>query len=247
MERIKYLAAPLLLLLLWAAGSKFAGTVLFPSPEQVIPRLAEIFTDYRLASNIAVTLFRGVLSLLIVYSVSLPAGVVCGLSRSFMDMISPLVTMSQSAPPVIWIALLMIWTGIGSTVPVVVAVITMLPVVFFSTATAVSSIERDYISVAKVYRIRKRDIVSGIIIPAIYPSVAGSLSYSLGVVWKVVATAEFFGSGDGIGARLYSSFRMLDTPALFAWAIVIVALGFLIDTVLIRSIGKKVLSYGGGS
>lgn len=247
MERIKYLIAPLLLVLLWAAGSFAAGGVLFPSPFDVLPRLAEIFTDYRLASNIAVTLFRGVVSLLIVYSISLPAGVICGLSRNFMDMISPLVTMSQSAPPVIWIALLMIWTGVGNTVPVVVAVITILPVVFFSTASAVSSIDRGYFSVAKVYRIRKRDVVKGIILPAIYPSIAGSLSYSLGVVWKVVATAEFFGSGDGIGARLYSSFRMLDTAALFAWAIVIVALGFLIDSVIIRAIGKKVLSYRGES
>jgi len=244
---IRYLLTPVLLVTLWSAGWIFAGDVLVPSPHSVLFRLISIMTDGESLGNIAATVFRGVFSLIITYAVSLPLGILCGLNKKIMESISPVVTLSQSCPPVIWIALLMIWTGLGNTVPIAVAILTIMPVVFFSTASAVSSIDRDLYSVTKVYRIKKTGIFTGIIIPAILPSLTGSISYSLGVVWKVVATAEFFGSADGIGARLYWSFRMLDIPGLFAWALVIIIIGFLIDTVLIRVIRERIRNFMDGS
>lgn len=242
MAAVKYLLTPLLLLLLWSAGWLLAGDILVPSPLSVMMRLGTTIADPESAGNISVTVFRGFTSLLITYMIALPAGILCGLNRKIMDGISPLVTLSQSCPPVLWIALLMIWSGTGGVVPVAVAVITMLPVVFFSTASGVNSIDKDLYIVAKVYHVSKPDVLTGIIVPSILPSLAGSLSYSLGVVWKVIATAEFFGSPDGIGARLYWSFRLLDITGLFAWALIIVITGFAIDVLLIRTMSVKLLS-----
>jgi len=243
---MRYILTPVILLSVWTAGWFLAGSILVPSPLSVLLRLISILAAGESISNISVTVFRGILSLLIVYALSFPAGILCGLNRKIMESISPLVTLSQSCPPVIWIALLMIWTGMGNTIPVAVAVLTILPVVFFSTASAVSSIDKDLYAAAKVYRITKARILTGIIIPAILPSLIGSFSYALGVVWKVVATAEFFGSANGIGARLYWSFRMLDIPGLFAWSLIIVVIGFLIDSFLIGLLRDKALRYIGG-
>ncbi len=237
----RYLLTPVLLISVWIAGWLLAGSILVPSPAAVLIRLISILSVVDSLNNISVTVFRGILSLVITYALSLPAGILCGLNKKIMEAISPLVTLSQSCPPVIWIALLMIWTGMGNTVPVVVAVLTIMPVVFFSTASAVSTIDNDLFDIAKVYHIKKIRILRGIIIPAISPAIIGSLSYALGVVWKVVATAEFFGSGNGIGARLYWSFRMLDIPDLFAWSIVIIVIGFFIDTFLIRLLRERII------
>jgi len=236
---LRYFFAPVLLLIVWTAGWFFAGSVLVPSPLSVVIRLMSLISDGESLTNISITVFRGIFSLLITYLIALPAGILCGLNKRVMESVSPLVTLSQSSPPVIWIALLMIWTGMGNTVPVAVAVLTILPVVFFSTASAVSSIDRDLYTVVKVYRIKKTGIFKGVIIPAIFPALTGSFSYALGVVWKVIATAEFFGSANGIGARLYWSFRLLDISGLFAWSLIIILIGFMIDTFLIRLLREK--------
>jgi len=240
---VKYLLTPVILAAIWGAGYFFAGSNLVPSPLSVFHRLILILTDREAINNISVTVFRGVLSLVITYIITVPAGIVCGLNRKVMESISPLVTFSQGSPPVIWISLLMIWTGMGNIVPVTVAVLTLIPVIFFSTASAASSIDRNLYDVTKVFRVKRTGVLFGIILPAILPSLSGSLSYALGVVWKVVATAEFFGSGNGIGARLYWSFRMLDIAGLFAWALVIIVIGFLIDSILLRVLRVRVSEF----
>ncbi len=238
---------PALVLGLWLAGYIWLGAALVPSPSSALLRMGSFFTDISSLHHLAVSLFRGMLGLLITYSIALPAGILCGMNRRLMEGLSPLVTLSQSCPPVIWIALIMVWAGMGNTVPVTVSVLTMLPVVFFSTASGVRAIDPDLFNLARLYRVPGRRILKGIILPGLAPSLVGSLSYALGVAWKVIATAEFFGSADGIGSRLYWCFRFLDMSGLFAWALVLILLGFLIDTFIIRTLRGKFLPGKEGS
>ena len=239
---IKYLLTPVLVLTLWSAGYIWLGEALVPSPLSALGRMGYFFSDPGSLNHLAISIFRGVVGLIITYAIALPAGILCGMNRRLMEGLSPLVTLSQSCPPVIWIALIMVWAGMGNTVPVTVAVLTMLPVVFFSTASGVQAIDTDFFRLARLYHVPGRRILTGIILPGLAPSLVGSLSYALGVAWKVIATAEFFGSADGVGSRLYWCFRFLDMPGLFAWALILVLLGFLVETFLIRALRDKLLS-----
>lgn len=236
---IRLFLTPAIVLVLWTVGYLALGGLLVPSPLSVLMRTAGIITDAESLNHLSLSLFRGFAGLLITYVIALPAGILCGMNRKIMDGLSPLVTILQSCPPVIWISLLMVWAGMGNVVPVTVAVLTMLPVLFYSTASAVRAIDSDLFDLARVYRIAGVRILTGIIFPAIYPSLVGSLSYSLGVAWKVIATAEFFGSADGIGSRLYRTFRFLDMTGLFAWTLVLIVLGLVMDTIFIRLLREK--------
>jgi len=62
----------------------------------------------------------------------------------------------------------------------------------------------------------------------------------------VAATAEFFGSGTGIGARIYWAYRQLDMPLLFAWTAVIVAIGLVLDVGVIHPLRHGVRVEGAG-
>jgi len=242
MEIIRYLVTPCIILVIWTVGYFGMGESLVPSPLSVILKTGRLFSDTQSINHLSLSLFRGVFGLLITYSIALPAGIICGLNRRLMDGLSPLVTILQSCPPVIWISLLMVWAGTGTVVPVTVSVLTMVPVIFYSTTSAVRAIDHDLFDLARVYKVSGLGILSGIILPAIYPSLTGSLSYSLGVAWKVIATAEFFGSADGIGSRIYWSFRFLDMTGLFAWTFVLIVFGFITEMILIRNIREKFLA-----
>lgn len=238
---IRFLLTPGIVMVIWTAGYLVLGESLVPSLQSVFLRTIRLMTDTESLNHLSLSLFRGFAGLLVTYVIALPAGILCGMNRRIMDGLSPLVTILQSCPPVIWISLLMVWAGMGNVVPVTVAVLTMLPVVFYSTASAVRAIDSNLFDLARVYRIAGVRILTGIIFPAIYPSLVGSLSYSLGVAWKVVATAEFFGSADGIGSRLYRTFRFLDMTGLFSWTLVLIILGLVMDVYFIRLLREKLI------
>lgn len=233
---MRYILTPIILLALWTAARFMAGPALVPSPVETMVRTFSLMTGTESLGHLSLTIFRGMTGLVLTYMVAIPAAILCGLSRRIMDIVSPLVTLSQSCPPVIWIALVMVWAGMGTALPVTVVVLTVFPPVFFGLAAGIRSIDPDLYLMARAYSVSSARVLRHIVIPGMRPALAGSLSYSLGVTWKVIATAEFFGSGDGIGSRLYWSFRFLDMTSLFAWALILMILGFLIETVLVKNI-----------
>lgn len=239
MEKLKYLISLTIILSVWQILSFFMGSVLVPSPCTVFIKLGLLLTLESTWQHILISLFRGIMGLAITFLVALPAGIAGGLNRKILDITSPLVTASQSTPPIIWIAILMVWVGMGATVPVVVIMLTLFPVIFFNIANGTANIDKELFHLARIYRIKKRFILRDIILPGMNSSLIASFSYALGVTWKVIATAEFFGSSNGIGSRLYWSFRYLEIPDLYSWALILILIGFFLEVTVIDSLRRK--------
>ncbi len=239
MGKLKYIVSFGIILVVWQVISLFMGSVLVPPPLTIIIKLGVLVSASTTWEHILISVFRGILGLSITFILAIPAGLAGGLSKKLMDLTSPLVTASQSCPPIIWIAILMVWVGMGAAVPLVVIVLTLFPVIFFNIANGVASIDKDLFHLARIYRIKKRIILKDIILPGINSSLIASFSYALGVTWKVIATAEFFGSSNGIGSRLYWSFRYLEIPDLYSWALILILMGFFLEVTVIDSLRRR--------
>lgn len=228
-----------LLLTVWQFLSLYFGMQLVPGPVVVVRELVKLIQERESWEHILVTLFRGVTGLGVSLFGGLLVGIPCGLNRRIMELVSPLITASQGCPPIIWISLLMVWVGMSSVVPVVVIIISLFPVLFYNIAQGVASLDRGLFCMARLYRVSNLRVVKEILLPGIRPYLLSSFSYSLGVAWKVTATAEFFGSSAGIGSRLYWSYRFLNMPQLFCWALILVIIGFSIELSVIEPLRKK--------
>lgn len=224
----------LVLLLLWAVLRIAFGEVLVPGPLRTGRELAALMSRAESWQHIALTLFRGSAGLLIGAVLGYVLGIPCGLCPGAMRMMAPVVTALQSCPPIVWISLLLVWAGIGATVPILVVAAATFPVLFLNIAHGAADLDGGLLEMARVYRLRPTRVLREIILPGTSRYALAAFSFSMGITWKVTATAEFFGSGTGIGARIYWAYRQLDMPLLFAWTAVIVVIGLAIEIGIIH-------------
>jgi NitT/TauT family transport system permease protein len=230
----------LLVLAFWTLMSWIAGSALVPTPWETVQEMVALLGQGQSWRHILITFFRGTAGLSLAGALALLIGIPCGLSRRAMDILSPVVFAIQACPAIIWIALLMVWVGIGSLVPVAAIAVSTFPALFLNVAQGVASLDRRLFVMAGVYRVSPRRILRRIILPGISSHALAGFSYALGVCWKVTATAEFIGSASGVGAQIYWAYRFLDMPRLFCWAIILIGFGVLLEIRLIQPLRRRV-------
>lgn len=236
-------AAPFALALaLWWVLSLCGGlSRLLPSPPEVLAALWTLCRSADAWRDMAVSLGRGCAGLLLAGLAAFAGGIACGRHPRFLSALSPLILFGQGCPPVVWISLLLVWCALGHAVPVLVVFISVFPPLFLNVAGSTAALDERYFELARLYRVPMASRLKSLVLPGIMPTVAPAVSYSIGIAWKVTATAEFFGATDGVGARVHESFRLLELPGLFAWSLLLALMGVLVNVALGRlraSVGK---------
>jgi NitT/TauT family transport system permease protein len=237
--RIRRVIPLLVLLVGWWGASAIFGQNVVPGPVVTFSELFRMVLTAATWRHVCLTLFRGVAGLAIALAAAFVFGVPCGLSKPLFDVVSPLVSAAQSCPPIVWISLLLVWISIGSAVPIVVVTVTVFPVLFVNIAQGVASLDRGLFQMARVYHVSRGRILREVVLPGIGQFTLAALSFALSVTWKVTATAEFFGSANGMGARIYWAYRVLDMPRLFAWTVLVVAVGVALEMGLIHPLRDR--------
>ena len=77
----------------------------------------------------------------------------------------------------------------------------------------------------RLYGVPKARIMRRYVLPGILPYWLASFSAVLASGWKAAAVAEFLGSHDGVGAKIFWSYRNLAMEELNAWALALIVLG----------------------
>jgi NitT/TauT family transport system permease protein len=234
MESMKKVIPLIILLLVWQLATLSFSSALVPGPAATARELMRLLSALATWQHLCLTLFRGAGGLSLAVALALLTGIPCGFSKNAMGLVAPLVVALQGCPPVIWISLLLVWVGTGTVVPVVVVFASVFPMLFLNVAQGVAALDRRLLTMARVYRFSKWRILRHIILPGISSYALAAFSFALGVSWKVTATAEFFGSGSGIGSQLYWSYRILDMPRLFGWAVILILIGLALEMSLIH-------------
>ncbi|MGN0866597.1 MAG: ABC transporter permease [Oligosphaeraceae bacterium] len=232
------LLPPLILLLVWGLLSWLNQGRVLPSPRESLLALGRLLCTGDTWRSLALTLARGSGGLALGGTIGLALGLFCGRHPRLHDALSPMVTLAQGCPPIVWISLLLVWLSLGGAIPLAVSTLSVLPVIFIQTANAVRGMDPRWFEVAQVYRVGPWRRCRHLILPGIAHPLAGAFSYACGITWKVTATAEFFGATDGIGAQIYQSYRDLALERLFAWTLLIASLGIAIDALLVRRLRR---------
>jgi len=239
------LFAALICLITWVSATFFFGSNLVPSPLTTLLKLTSLIITTNFWTEVSITVFRGIIALAFAVSLALATGIIAGRHQLVMRMVSPLVAVLQATPSIIWITLLMVWAGSGSTVPIMVVTAALFPPLFANIAYSTAALPKRLFKMANLYQVGNYRILKDIILPGIFPFFLGGFSFAIGSCWKVAAVAEFLGSSRGIGAQIYWSYRMLDMPALFSWALVLIGIGVSIEWFMVRPL-REIAGQGKG-
>jgi len=238
-NQLLFLIPITIIIIVWTTIAYYENNSLIPYPHQVAIEIKNILLTSNNWKQIFITISRGIIGLFLSFTTAIILAVPCGFNRRLMTMTMPIITAIQGCPPIIWISLVIVLIGSGTTLPIYVIFITITPVIFINLAQSIADLDRRLLLMAKLYKVPQKNIIKDLIIPGIYSGILTSLSFALGITWKVTATAEFLGSQSGIGNKLFWSYQNIEMKKLFAWALIIITIGIIIEKFLIHPLRNK--------
>ena len=224
----------------WLLALIVGKELLIPSPPLVVRTLLELVVTGAFWRYTALTLLRITLGLLL--------GIVLGILTALLTnrfswlhaLLAPAVRVVRATPVASFIILVLLWVANGR-VPVVISALVVLPVIWESTAAGLRSVDRDLLEFARAYRLTRWDTWRRIVIPSMLPQLAAAVCTAIGLAWKSGVAAEVLCLPKAaVGTQVYFSKLYLDTPALFAWTLIVVALSLTVERIARRLLlGRK--------
>ena len=224
----------------WLLALIVGKELLIPSPPLVVRTLLELVVTGAFWRYTALTLLRITLGLLL--------GIVLGMLTALLTnrlsllhaLLAPAVRVVRATPVASFIILVLLWVANGR-VPVVISALVVLPVIWESTAAGLESVDRNLLEFARAYRLTRLDTWRRIVIPSMLPQLAAAVCTAIGLAWKSGVAAEVLCLPKAaVGTQVYFSKLYLDTPALFAWTLVVVALSLTVERIARRLLlGRK--------
>ena len=239
MKALPFLVSALLILAGLQLASILLGPQIAPPPLESLHALGRLALSGELFRELGITVLRALAGVMLANIAGLILGVASGLIPGAMRLLAPLVAALQSCPPIIWISLVMIWAGTGSTVPVATVFAATVPFVFSAAAQGVMALDRRLLSMSALFDVPLKKRLRLLVGPGILSYWLAAFSAILASGWKAAAVAEFLGSHNGVGARIFWSYRHLDMAELNAWALALIFLGVLLECGLIAPLRRK--------
>jgi len=229
-----------LLLGAWALLAKFKvwPPYLFPAPWQVAEALWAGFLDHSFLIGIAVTMKR----MLIGYGLSVVLGMILGVgvasNRFLEETVGPLLVSLQSLPSICWVPLAILWFGLTEKA--------ILFVVLMGCILSVTiAMEDGRKQMPKIYTMAGRNLgASGfrlfwhVMLPASLPYIVSGLKQGWAFGWRSLIQAEMIFLTVGLGQQLMMGRDLNDMSQVIAVMILIVALGYLVNRVVFRTMER---------
>ncbi|MGM0601970.1 MAG: ABC transporter permease [Bacillota bacterium] len=231
----------ILVFLLWNQLALHFNELILPSPAETLAELNSIIKSGVFVKSLFITLKRTLIGYLAAVISGSFLAVVMKKFNFLKRGLRPFITIIQAAPPVVWIALAVVWFGVAEDLtPIFLIFIVSMPVIFVNIFQGIESIDYDLVEMAEAYSIPKYKIFRDIYLPGILPSAVSALSIAFSFAWKSSVFAEFIGSSSGIGYQLSMANSNLETAELFAWTAVLVVFMLFVEYFLLERLKKKV-------
>jgi NitT/TauT family transport system permease protein len=228
-----------LVLILWQAVAWFLPMSILPGPIETLRALIHLATQADFYRQLAITAWRGLAGFGLAMILGIGLGLWMGARERVHRFFHPLMLLATNVPPIAWIALLLIWLGLGDGPPLVVVVITTLPLVAVSVAQGVRELDPALLEMAGIFGLSRRHTLRHVVLPSVAGRTFAAALLALGFTWRVLVMAEFLGSTAGLGYRLSWARQNLDTDQAFAYILVIVALSAAIEYGLLRPLQRR--------
>jgi len=212
--------------------------LLLPSPLKTIERLIYLISSGEIFSPLLNTILKALIGFSLALTIGFLFGFLMGLNNFIYEILRPLISVVQSVPIISWLALAILWWGIGSKGPIVIVFLTLLPIVTLNVYEGVTNIDKKLVEMARVYKVRRSRVFANIYLGSILPFLISAISVSTGLLWKSVAVAEFMAGSSGIGVEIAWAKSKLETVDVFAYTTILVIFGILSE-VFLRLMEKR--------
>ena len=225
---------------LWAllAQLKIWPPYLFPTPWGVAQELYYGFSDHSYWIAIAVSMRR----VLIGYAISVVAGMILGLgvaSNKFLEeTMGGLLVSLQSLPSICWWPLALLWFGLNQNAILFVVIMGSLLSVTLAMEDGRKQMPKIYGMAGRNLGARGFQLFWHVLLPASLPFVVSGLKQGWAFAWRSLITAEMLYVSLGLGQVLMMGRETSNMNAVIAVMILIVALGYVVNRLVFRTMER---------
>ena len=228
----------------WWATVVATGSVVFPTPWQVVTGTVELIRDGTLWEHIGASLFRVGAGFGLAVVVAVPLGLWMGWVKGAYITLNPIFQMLRPISPIAWIPIAILWFGVGNVSPIFLIFIASVFPMVVQTTVGVHTIEKRYLRAAANFGVSRATLFRQVVFPAVLPQVIVGMRIGLGVAWLVVVAAEMIALRSGLGYLIIDSRNAGNRYDLVIAGMIIIGLiGLLLDGLMRLLEGLKVVRW----
>lgn len=206
--------------------------LLLPYPASVFSELLRLAGDPAFWQTILITLARVLGGMALGFLLGAALAALTRASRWAGLLLSPAIRVVRATPVVSFILLLILWTG-RDLLPLVIAALMVLPVVWEQLSQGIRAVDGKLLELSRAYRFPFLRTVRLVYLPSLRPYLLSAAATSMGLAWKSGVAAEVLCVPKyAVGSRIYYSKLSLEIPGLFAWTIAVVLLSLTLEKLL---------------
>ena len=169
-----------------------------------------------------------------------PADHYMGRNKKLNIFLDDWLVLGLNVPALVIIILCYVWFGLNEAAAILAVSLNKIPMVAVIMREGARSIERDYVEVAKFYKVNKSKFFFKVIFPQLYPYLLSSARSGLSLIWKIVLVVELLGRSNGVGFKLYGFFQFFDISGILAYTLAFVFLIIIIEFIIVRPFERKI-------
>ena len=216
-----------------------------PSPFRVANALWQLALSGELFEHASISTSRLAIALVVATLIAVPLGFAMGLSRAADRFLDPVVELLRPISGIAWIPLGLFIFGVGDVLPVFIMVYVAFFPLLLNTISGVRNVDQRLVNAARTMGVHGWPMMRQVIVPAALPTIMVGFCLAFAGAWAAVIAAELIGAPSGLGFAIEWYRQLLMTPKVFAFIVVIGAVGYLCDLAL-RALQRRLTPWAEG-
>jgi sulfonate transport system permease protein len=243
------LISPVVVLAVWqfVSSAHLISASKLPPPTEVWSTAVSLVTSTSpaygsLQGNMLASLERVAVGFACGAAIAIILAVAAGLSRLGENAVDPLMQMVRTLPLFGLIPVFIVWFGIGQLPKILLIAIGSAIPLYLNTFSGIRNVDAKLAELGQVLHLRRRELLSQIVLPGALPQTLVGLRQSLGVAWLALVVAEQFNTNAGLGFMISQGTQFDRNDVIFVALLVYCILGLLTDS-LVRLFERRALSW----
>jgi ABC-type nitrate/sulfonate/bicarbonate transport system permease component len=225
----------ILLVLVWeaVARSGLVRPLFLPPFTTVLHQLYVTIIHGELLPPLLTSLYRTAAGLLLAMLVGVPIGFLMVRNRAMAWFFDPLVSFGNPAPKLALIPVFTLWFGIDHLSKIMLVALTTVFPFILSAAAGARSVALNQIWAARAMGSSEATLLWRVVLRASLPSLFSGLRVAVPTALLTTFTAEMV-AGGGLGGALILAQRYFESPTVYAYLLVMLFCGYVLDVELLR-------------
>ena len=222
------------LIAVWITAYFCVGNeVLVPSFLETVKQTCLLLINSAFWLSFVHTLLRVLCAFVCSFAFAVGLAIIAYLYPAFRSLLAPVVAVLRSLPVLAVLLIILVWSG-GNTAPIIVAFLSLFPVLYTATMSALCGIDTDLLEMSAVYKVPVKTQIQKLYLPAVAPKLIKEGGASLGFGVKLVVSAEVLArTKNSLGTLMQDAKIYEQLPKLFALVVVACVIGFLLESVFV--------------